>query len=46
MNYDDKMKVLGALDMLHSKVEETGTTLTAPEIEIYENALRVIGPID
>lgn len=46
MNHEDKMKVLAALELLSSKVEASGQTLSAPEIEIYENALRVIGPID
>lgn len=46
LNHDDKMKVLAALDMLETKLTGSGQALTAPEIEIYEAALRVVGPLD
>lgn len=46
ITHEDKMAVLAALDMLEAKVVRTGQILTADEIDIYENALRVIGPID
>ena len=46
LSFEEKMKLLAALDMMSTKLEANAIYLNHPEIEIYHDALRVIGPID
>lgn len=46
LGFGDRMALLGALEMLSAKLDRNGLPLTPDENEIYEKALRVIGPID
>ena len=46
LRFEDRMALLGALEMLSAKLHRNGLLLNEAETATYETALNVIGPID